>query len=294
MNERLLRKFIGLVLEQASSATTRAAKSKSAIPAAKVIFKNAQPPNTWTQKSAAKVGSNSIDLVVTNGTDDVNIEVKHYPTNTQFKAEISLAKGDLRNLLGLSKQSFVAQETILDRILEPTSAEIQSDPELENKADLETKIKAVIEEKGTSAVTVGKGIVNSQGKRLNRFIRIMKGDEDDYMRVRHASGPTSSPRYLYTAPTSAVRSSSSVTEGDMSSQILNKLAIDIAADFGDDYLALWDGGSLRVFSLSGSDLLQIGAPSFTGSNIASWKFATHGGGTRPSVKIEVNGGKILS
>jgi hypothetical protein len=301
MNERLIREWIHalILLEQpASAAMKRAVKSKSALPAAEIIIKNSssETPDPWFQKSAAGVHSNAIDLVLSNGIDDVNVEIKDYGSTTEFKAEISLAGNSaLAKLLGLSSEAFTAGDDVLNRIKDPTTEELEKNSELMSFAEIESNIANLISQPGTSREIIGAAIVDTKGKRAPRYISLMGGAPNDYQRIRHSSDPTSHPRKLYTAPTSAVRGAASVSEGDPA--IFNELAAAISSDFAEDqYLALFDGSTLRVFTLKGSDPLDLGAPPLDGMSIEKWRFATHGGEVRPAVFITVqsNSGRVLT
>ena len=291
MSERLLREVIRVILEQPSSAAMkRAVKSKSAIPSAQIIMLNTKPSKNgpWTQKSAAGVHSNAIDLVLTDGMDDVNVEVKDYGNTTDFKAEVSLS-GDssLAKLLGLSAGAFAASASVLDRIKDPTPDEIKENPTLMSNTQISSGVSSLVSRESKSRQTVGQAVVDTKGKRQVRYISVMGGSPNDYQRVRHSSGPKSSARKLYTAPTSAVRGAASVKEGDKAS--FGAIANAISQDFAEDqYLALFDGSSLRVFSLKGSDPLRLGAPALDGSAIKKWRFATHGGEVRPAIFVSLN------
>tara|TARA_R110002060_G_scaffold18962_3_gene25962 strand:- start:804 stop:1991 length:1188 start_codon:yes stop_codon:yes gene_type:complete len=276
----------------------RAVKSKSALPAAEIIIKNSssKTPDPWFQKSAAGVHSNAIDLVLSNGIDDVNVEIKDYGNTIDFKAEVSLSgNSSLAKLLGLSAGAFAASANVLDRIKDPSPDEMKKNPTLISNAQIISSVSSLVSKESKVRQTVGQAVVDTKGRREVRYISVMGGLPNDYQRVRHSSGPRSSARKLYTAPTSAVRDAASVKEGDEAS--FGAIADAISQDFAEDqYLALFDGSSLRVFSLKGSDPLGLEAPPLNGMSIEKWRFATHGGEVRPAVFITVkpSSGRVLT
>lgn len=289
MNERLLREVVRLVLEHPApvpAAITRANKSKSAEPVTALILQHVK--GVWQPTAMAVSHSSQPDLILSDGVEEVEVEVKDYGSTTFFKAEISLRRDSaLARLFGMSLNAFSSGTNMLDRIKDYNPDEFSKYPDVEKSAAIKAKIAAAATSVGKNRSTVGRTIIDTKGKRSPRFISMMGGEPEDYLRVRHSSSIGSSPRMLYTATTQAVKDASSIVEGDPS--VHDQLARAISADFtGDQYLALYDGKQCRVFTLKGNDPLDLGAPSLTGASISSWKFSTHGGELRPAVVINLN------
>jgi len=287
MSKDTLSEIVRLTLEHTAAASSmkRASKSKSAVPVTSIILKHVE--GEWTQTAMAISHSNAPDLILSNGIEEVEVEVKDYGSTLIFKAEISLArKSALADLFDLSLEKFRAGKDVLNRIRDYEDLEFDTHADLEMADIIKDKINQKLMSADKARSQVGRAMVDTKGKRSPRYISLMGGDAEDYKRVRHASSLTGSPRKLYTAATATIRALSSVEEGDPG--VNGALARAICTDFtNDEYLVLFDGIETRTFMLKGHDPLGLGAPQLDGSAIKNWRFATHGGDTRPAVYVNI-------
>jgi hypothetical protein len=228
-------------------------------------------------------------------------------------------KSRLASLTGLGRGSFSATAAgVRARILDPMG------PDDENEAAILNKIKRVLSREneaslsnpkvpadenfplgaygkksekrwgGGSSYTEYIGVARitkgCEGKDCSRKIFVAPGEIGDYSRVKHQSHEDpGSKRDMFTVGVGSVKKQGELTVKE--NEVKDDLATAIKADFEHDvYLGLYDGGSrVRIFTLGKSprDPLGFGAPEFTGSDIESWKYGTHGGGVRPAVEVTV-------
>lgn len=308
-NSYLLRKLIVEIISELSDpiytdvTSLRAQVAKSAADAAKIII-DKYPQ--WNIASMAKTGSRSADLILSDGKNTCQIEVKNYGRSDILKLEMSLVKknlspdkkedvpnenngeytSNLSNLFGIAPSLGPTMKDIKDKLEFPNS----------NKNDIDALMKDITSALQSSDLTLisdeaGQPMqVRVVGNKSPRYISILPGNKGDWARVRHSRQPSGTKRRKIWTSTKSDVESRIKNKGDIDPQ---KLADAVIGDLeGNDYLLLMSSNTSGViWRLGEDDPLGIGTP-FTAASIdASFppRFGTHGGeGDRPAVTIKLN------
>lgn len=313
-NSYLLRKLIVEIISELSDpiytdvTSLRAQVTKSAADAAKIIIGNYP---SWNIASMAKTGSRSADLILSDGKNTCQVEVKNYGRSDILKLEMSLVKknlssgkkGDAPNENDGEYVSSLSNFFGIASSLGPTKEEIQRKLEFpnSNENDVDTLMSAIESAlEGTDLKLITDDPVRVVGNKSPRYISVLPGDKGDWTRVRHSRKPSGTKRRKIWTTTKSNVESRITNKGNIDPQ---KLADAIIRDFKgkeDDYLMLMSSNTSGViWCLGGNDPLGIEATFSAASIEASTDplFGTHGGeGDRPAVTIKLNPstGKSLS
>ena len=301
ITEKRLRQIVRKLLEDSG----RAVKSKDAERVAEIVLSRLD--DSWSTSEMAVVGSNFPDLIITDGKQEVTIEVKSYHKDdkgamTKFKAEISLPEKMLfsqdseadQQSLPLTQRSALAQSTDMRKEDFPATKKGLllkiKDPESPDQADRDEIIAAV--ERALSSTAAQKvsdkpvNVAKGSGSQT-RVLHVVEGEPGDYERLRHQNPAGGGKRPMFTVSVGDVRDvgGEKIPQGEAHDII----ATGVRRDFSeDDYLGLYDGKDrVRLFTLRGGDVLGLGAPLLTGEDIERWRYATMGSGVRPAVEIYV-------